>query len=370
MGKKTELKNENIMDKDEESAMDQEDEIISYEDISDLEDLDIGDILVEEDETEDAREETDYEKARRKRASTDMMAKYLDDVGKYDLLTPEEEKELFVQLHCGDKTKEKEARDKLVLSNLRLVISIAKKYKQTSLKFEDLTQEGVIGLVRAIDNFDVNKGFRLSTYATWWIRQSITRSIADKERTIRIPVHLNDKIYAITRAQRELLEQLGREATLEETAAYILRMDSKIKKPTKRQIRKKVEEMEKDLSYKRPITSLDAPVGVDGDSTVIDFIGDEAEGPEKSAEKEALAAEITELLNVLPPREEFVIRARYGMPNVNGLYNNFVIDHHMTLEEIGDVVGVTRERIRQIESRAMRKMKSPKYKKKLVPFKQ
>lgn len=345
------------------------DEFLSYEDISDIVDLDVGDMLAEEEEKEEEEDNTEYEKARKKRTSTDMMAKYLDDVGKYDLLTPEEEKDLFVQLHCGDPAKEKEARDKLVLCNLRLVVSMAKRYKTTSMKFEDLTQEGVIGLMRAIDNFDVSKGFKLSTYATWWIRQSITRAIADKERAIRIPVHLNDKINAIVRAKKELTESLGREPTNEDTAKYLLRINDGIEKPTKKQIRSKLDETEKVLSYKPAITSLDTPIGEDGDNTIIDFIGDESAGPEKETERAALAEQIGDLLMDLPDREEFVIRARYGMPNVNGLFDNYVIDHHMTLEEIGNVLGVTRERIRQIESRAIRRLKNPRRQKKLIEFK-
>lgn len=348
-------------------------EIHEYSDIEDIEDLDFDDYFdesenqEEEGTTPESSENDGLYAARARKNSLDVMSKYFDDMSKYPLLSPEEEAQLFKDYHSGDPEKAKVAKDRLVLSNLRLVASLTRRHSPISLKREDLMQEGIMGLIRAIERYDPSKGFKLSTYATWWIRQAITRAIADKERDIRLPVHLYDKIMSVRRAERRAMETLGREPTLNEIAIFMLQSEGN-DYPSKKEIKEKQQEVERYITYGKSIASLDVPVGEEQDNTLVDFISGD-EDPAKDAENAALGDELTEAMLTLTPREEFVLRARYGLPNVHGLFDNYDIDHSMTLEEIGNVIGVTRERIRQVEEKAIRKLRRPRQAARLRPFK-
>ena len=254
---------------------------------------------------------------------------YLCEIGKVDLLTAKEEAELARRIARGDQT----AKKQLAEANLRLVVSIAKKYIGRGLSFLDLIQEGNIGLFRAVEKFDPNRGFKFSTYATWWIRQAITRAIADQARTIRIPVHMVETINKLTHTQRRLVQELGREPLVEELAAE---MDMDIKKV--RHI----------LKISQDIVSLEAPVGAEEDSKLGDFIeDDEALSPAESTNRQLIKENIHEMLQYLSPREKKIIEMRFGL--LDG------IGH--TLEEVGQEFGVTRERIRQIEAKVLQKLK-------------
>ena len=266
----------------------------------------------------------------------DSVKMYLKEIGKIELLDAEQEKEIAQRMAKGDE----EAKVLLINSNLRLVVSIAKKYMNRGLSLLDLIQEGNIGLIKAVDKFDYTKGFKFSTYATWWIRQAITRAIADQARTIRIPVHMVETINKLTRVQRQLVQDLGREPTTEELAEAMGMEVAKIRE---------IQKISQD-----PI-SIDKPVGEEEDSHLVDFISnDELAAPEEEVARILLKEDLIQALNGLTDRERRVIELRFGLKD--GV--------PMTLEQVGKKLGVTRERIRQIEAKAIRKLnRSPKSKK-------
>lgn len=271
----------------------------------------------------------------------DPVKMYLKEIGRVDLLTHEQEIELAKRILKGDEQAKKE----LAAANLRLVVSIAKRYVGRGMLFLDLIQEGNMGLIKAVEKFDYTKGFKFSTYATWWIRQAITRAIADQARTIRIPVHMVETINKLTRIQRQLVQELGREPTAEEIAE---KMDGMT--PAK------VREIQK-ISLE-PV-SLETPIGEEDDSHLGDFIEDEgAMSPDDYASNELLKDELNEVLLELTDREEKVLRLRFGLDD----------GRTRTLEEVGKEFNVTRERIRQIEAKALRKLKHPSRSKRLKDF--
>ena len=271
----------------------------------------------------------------------DPVKMYLKEIGRVDLLTHEQEIELAKRILDGDESAKKE----LAAANLRLVVSIAKRYVGRGMLFLDLIQEGNMGLIKAVEKFDYTKGFKFSTYATWWIRQAITRAIADQARTIRIPVHMVETINKLTRIQRQLVQELGREPTAEEIAE---KMDGMT--PAK------VREIQK-ISLE-PV-SLETPIGEEDDSHLGDFIEDEgAMSPDDYASNELLKDELNEVLLELTDREEKVLRLRFGLDD----------GRTRTLEEVGKEFNVTRERIRQIEAKALRKLKHPSRSKRLKDF--
>lgn len=271
----------------------------------------------------------------------DPVKMYLKDIGKVPLLTSEEEVEYAKRMATGDI----EARKKLSEANLRLVVSIAKKYVgRTSMQFLDLIQEGNIGLLKAVEKFDYTKGFRFSTYATWWIRQSITRAIADQARTIRIPVHMVETINKLIRVSRQLLQTLGRDPTASEIAEKM-----GISEARANEIKKIAQD---------PI-SLENPVGEEEDSKIGDFVEDESiKSPVETAAQLILKEQLMAAIDTLTPREQKVIRLRYGLDD----------SHPRTLEEVGKEFAVTRERIRQIEAKALRKLRHPNRSRKLEDF--
>ncbi len=261
--------------------------------------------------------------------ANDSIRMYLCEIGKVDLLTAKEEAELARKIAKGDQS----AKAKLAEANLRLVVSIAKKYIGRGLSFLDLIQEGNIGLFRAVEKFDPNRGFKFSTYATWWIRQAITRAIADQARTIRIPVHMVETINKLTHTQRRLVQELGREPLIEELAAE-MDMDEK-----------KVRHI---LKISQDIVSLEAPVGAEEDSKLGDFIeDDDALSPSEQTNRQLIKENIHEMLQYLSPRERKIIEMRFGLKDGIG----------HTLEEVGNEFGVTRERIRQIEAKVLHKLR-------------
>ena len=270
----------------------------------------------------------------------DPVRMYLKEIGQVKLLTAEEEIELAKRVSEGDK----KAKDRLTEANLRLVVSIAKKYSGRGLHILDLIQEGNTGLIRAVDKFDYTKGNKFSTYATWWIRQAITRAIADQARTIRVPVHMVEVINKATRCNRKLVQELGREPTLEEIAA-------ELNLP-----------IEKIIEAKRTAAdtlSLDMPVGDEEDTTIGSFVEDDnTPGPVDATSNAMLSEALTEILGTLTEREADVLRMRFGM------YDG----RTHTLEEVGQIFGVTRERIRQIENKAIRKLRHPSRAKKIRDF--
>ena len=266
---------------------------------------------------------------------------YLKEIGRVPLLNPEDEPEIARRIQAGDE----EAKRILISSNLRLVVSIAKKYVGRGMLFLDLIQEGNMGLVKAVEKFDYTKGFKFSTYATWWIRQAITRAIADQARTIRIPVHMVETINKLTRVQRQLVQDLGREPTAEEIAEKMENITPD-----------KVREIQKIAL--EPV-SLETPIGEEDDSHLGDFIEDkDAMSPDQYANNQLLKDEINNVLQGLTEREEKVLRLRFG------LYDG----RTRTLEEVGKEFNVTRERIRQIEAKALRKLKHPTRSKRLRDF--
>jgi len=263
--------------------------------------------------------------------SDDPVKIYLKEIGNYPLLSMEEEVELAKKIAQGDQ----DASDRLTESNLRLVVSIAKKYVGRGLSFLDLIQEGNLGLIKAVDKFDYTKGYKFSTYATWWIRQAITRSIADQSRTIRIPVHMSEVINKAYRVSRSLLQELGREPTEEEIAA---------------QMNLPVEKVREIMKISADPISLDTPIGEEDDSHLGDFIKDDTiMGPEEAATYTMLQDQIKKLLTTLSEREQRVLVLRFGL--LDG--------RTRTLEEVGKEFNVTRERIRQIEAKALRKLRHP-----------
>ncbi|WP_137630103.1 RNA polymerase sigma factor RpoD [Secundilactobacillus hailunensis] len=270
----------------------------------------------------------------------DPVRMYLKEIGRVKLLTADEEVALALRIEQGDE----DAKQELAEANLRLVVSIAKRYVGRGMQFLDLIQEGNMGLMKAVEKFDYRKGFKFSTYATWWIRQAITRAIADQARTIRIPVHMVETINKLIRIQRQLLQDLGREPTPEEIGAE---MDM----PTE-----KVREI---LKIAQEPVSLETPIGEEDDSHLGDFIqDDDATSPADHAAYELLKEQLESVLDTLTDREENVLRLRFGLDD----------GRTRTLEEVGKVFGVTRERIRQIEAKALRKLRHPSRSKQLKDF--
>jgi len=270
----------------------------------------------------------------------DPVRMYLKEIGKVPLLSPEEEIDLAKRMEAG----EEEAKRKLVEANLRLVVSIAKKYVGRGMLFLDLIQEGNLGLIKAVEKFDYRKGYKFSTYATWWIRQAITRSIADQARTIRIPVHMVETINKLVRVSRQLLQELDREPTPEEIASEMDISEEKV-----REIMKIAQE---------PV-SLETPIGEEEDSHLGDFIEDEdAPAPATAASFMLLKEQLGGVLDTLTDREKRVLELRFGIED----------GRPRTLEEVGREFGVTRERIRQIEAKALRKLRHPSRSKKLKDY--
>jgi RNA polymerase primary sigma factor len=270
----------------------------------------------------------------------DPVRMYLKEIGRVPLLSAEDEVGLAKRIENGDE----EAKRRLAEANLRLVVSIAKRYVGRGMLFLDLIQEGNMGLIKAVEKFDHDKGFKFSTYATWWIRQAITRAIADQARTIRIPVHMVETINKLIRVSRQLLQELGREPTPEEIAKEMDLSTDKV-----REIMKIAQE---------PV-SLETPIGEEDDSHLGDFIEDqEALAPADAAAYELLKEQLEDVLDTLTEREENVLRLRFGLDD----------GRTRTLEEVGKVFGVTRERIRQIEAKALRKLRHPSRSKRLKDF--
>jgi RNA polymerase primary sigma factor len=300
---------------------------------------------VSEEETDDSQSDIQRElelltTSLESKAGTDPVRMYLKEIGRIPLLNREEEIDLAQRTEAGDK----KAKEKLTASNLRLVVSIAKKYIGRGMTFLDLIQEGNKGLIRAVEKYDWTKGFKFSTYATWWIRQAITRAIADQARTIRIPVHMVETINKLMRTSRKLMQDLGREPTPEEIGTAM--------------------EMEPDrvreiLKISQKTTSLETPIGDEDDSYLGDFIADEQTlTPYEATSQRMLKENVDEVLNALSDREARVLKMRFGL---NG-------SRPMTLEEVGQKFGVTRERIRQIEAKALRKLRHPSKRKRLQDF--
>lgn len=269
----------------------------------------------------------------------DSISTYLKEIGKIKLLTVEEEKDLAIRIQNGDK----EARKKLIEANLRLVVSIAKKYVGNGLSKEDLIQEGNTGLMKAVDKFDYTKGFKFSTYATWWIRQAITRGLSDYGRCVRVPVHLDERIKKMKRIYAEIEQATGVPPTDKEIAE---RMELTIKQ---------VQDLQKNSL---DVASLDTPIGEEESSCLGDFLEDtKTKIPENEAIKADLSRALSETMEILTPREKKVIMLRFGY-----------YGHPMTLDEVGKIMHVTRERIRQIEAKSLRKMRHPMRARKLVDF--
>ena len=265
---------------------------------------------------------------------------YLKEIGKVALLSQEEEIELARRMEEGDES----ARERLAEANLRLVVSIAKRYVGRGMQFLDLIQEGNLGLIKAVEKYDYSKGFKFSTYATWWIRQAITRSIADQARTIRIPVHMVETINRLIRTSRQLLQEMGREPSAEEIAA---RMDMP------------VDRVRDIMKISQDPVSLETPIGEEEDSHLGDFIQDEhVQVPADAATYTLLHEQLMEVLDTLTDREQKVLRLRFGLDD----------GRPRTLEEVGKEFNVTRERIRQIEAKALRKLRHPSRSKKLKDY--
>ena len=320
-------------------------QLISAEMDLDLEDslpplddgLDVDSDLLDTDDEEDLVDPVDLAA---EYSLDDPVRMYLKEIGQVKLLSADEEVELAKRIADGDKA----AKDKLTEANLRLVVSIAKKYSGRGLHILDLIQEGNTGLIRAVDKFDWTKGNKFSTYATWWIRQAITRAIADQARTIRVPVHMVEVINKATRCNRKLVQELGREPTMEEIAA---------------ELGLPVEKIIEANRTAADTLSLDTPVGDEEDTTIGSFVEDDnTPGPADATSNALLAEALSEILGTLTDREAEVLRMRFGMAD----------GRSHTLEEVGQMFGVTRERIRQIENKAIRKLRHPSRAKKIKDF--
>lgn len=306
---------------------------------ADLLDEEIKEAAEERDEVsdepdEDMEDQTDspdpYIETSRKKSQNDSVKVYLREIGEIPLLTAQQEYDIAKRVSEGDK----EAKEILISSNLRLVVSMAKEYLNRGLSFQDLIQEGNIGLMRAVEKFDYTKGFRFSTYATWWIRQSMVRAIADQSRDIRLPVHMTEQIMRVNRVQRKLMQELGREPTVAEIAAQLEGMTPQ-----------RVMEIQK---IGMDPVSLESPAGDEENSTLSDFIQDtSAVDPVAYANSSILRDQVDKLLKELPEREEKIVRMRFGLDGTG---------KPKTLEEVGNECHVTRERIRQIESKALRRL--------------
>lgn len=321
--------------------MDEKDDILNAKDVVlDFEEPGEGDI---ENEEELSDEDLAITPENVDAFADDSVRLYLREIGKIPLLTPEEEADLAKRIVKGDK----KAKDKMVESNMRLVVSIAKRYGGRGLDFLDLIQEGNTGLLRAVEKFDPDKGFKFSTYATWWVRQAITRAIADQARTIRIPVHMVETINKVLRTTRKLTTDLNREPTIEEIA---------------NELHMEPEKVDYVMRIKQDIASLDASVGRDGDdedSVLGDFVEDEERiSPEDSAANQILKEQLSEIISTLTDREQKIIRLRFGIGG----------GRPHTLEEVGAEFDVTRERIRQIEAKALSKLRKNKETKKLHEY--
>ena len=304
--------------------------------------FEVGDEVVEtkEDPLDTLKKQLEELTAKEAKSTSDPVRMYLREIGKVSLLSAEEEIKLAQAAEKGDK----EAAQKLISANLRLVVSIAKKYVGRGLTLLDLIQEGNIGLMKAVEKYDWRRGFKFSTYATWWIRQAITRAIADQARTIRIPVHMVETINKFIRTSRRLAQDLGRDPTPEEVAE---KMGIEVEKA--REI----------VKISQEPTSLETPVGEEEDSRLGDFIQDEVMmAPDDAASHELLKEQMQEVLDTLAPRERRVLILRFGLED----------GRQRTLEEVGKEFGVTRERIRQIEAKALRKLKHPTRSKKLKDY--
>ncbi len=301
------------------------------------------DLLLETDEV-DEEDEEDIKKedlsVPKGIAVDDPVRMYLKEIGKIPLLTAEEEIELAKRMEAGDE----EAKKQLAEANLRLVVSIAKRYVGRGMLFLDLIQEGNLGLMKAVEKFDYKKGYKFSTYATWWIRQAITRAIADQARTIRIPVHMVETINKLVRVQRQLVQELGRDPIPEEIA---------------KEMNMEVEKVREIMKIAQEPVSLETPIGEEEDSHLGDFIEDDnALAPADAATFTMLREQLIEVLDTLTPREQKVLRLRFGLDDGRA----------RTLEEVGKEFDVTRERIRQIEAKALRKLRHPSRSKKLKDF--
>lgn len=317
------------------------DDILNAKDLTlDIEEPGTGDL---ENEEELSDEELAITAENVDAFADDSVRLYLREIGKIPLLTPEEEADLAKRIVKGDK----KAKDKMVESNMRLVVSIAKRYGGRGLDFLDLIQEGNTGLLRAVEKFDPDKGFKFSTYATWWVRQAITRAIADQARTIRIPVHMVETINKVLRTSRKLTSELNREPTNEEIA---------------KELDMEPEKIDYVMRIKQDIASLDASVGREGDdedSVLGDFVEDEErDSPEDSAANQILKEQLSEIIATLSEREQKIIRLRFGIGG----------GRPHTLEEVGAEFDVTRERIRQIEAKALSKLRKNKDTKKLHEY--
>ncbi|EPY14617.1 MULTISPECIES: RNA polymerase sigma factor RpoD [Paenibacillus] len=270
----------------------------------------------------------------------DSVRMYLKGIGRVGLLSTEEEVVLAKRIAEGDE----EAKKMLTEANLRLVVSIARRYAGRGMSLLDLIQEGNMGLIKAVDKFDYTKGFKFSTYATWWIRQAITRAIADQARTIRIPVHMIETINKLVRVSRQLVQELGREPEVEEIA---------------KEMELSVEKVREIMKISQDPISLETPIGEEHDTKLGDFIEDQdAQSPVESAAYESLKTQLGDVLDTLTEREENVLRLRFGLDD----------GRTRTLEEVGQVFGVTRERIRQIEAKALRKLRHPSRSKRLKDY--
>jgi RNA polymerase primary sigma factor len=322
-------------DDNDDSLLNDPQQIVSDDDFTEPD----FDELEEEDTSEDVLNSGQYLDD----ISDDSVRLHLREIGKIPLLNAEEELALAQKVVAGDKR----AKDKMAEANMRLVVSIAKRYSGRGLDFLDLIQEGHTGLLRAVEKFDPDKGFKFSTYATWWIRQAITRAIADQARTIRIPVHMVETINKLLRTQRRMTQELNREPSIEELA---------------KELEMEPEKVEHVMKIKQDISSLDAGVGRDGDedeNVLGDFIEDEESAtPEESAASQLLKEQVQSVLSNLSDREQKIIRMRFGLDNGKS----------HTLEEVGQEFAVTRERIRQIEAKALAKLRKHKDARKLYEY--